>query len=354
MLRTSTLTILIGVTLAILTACSQVSSYTPQTRSYYVAAEQVEWDYAPSGKDLMTGEAIYKQVWGEQTRYDKVRYIEYTDETFTTKKEQPQWLGINGPILRAVEGDTLEVHFLNRGEKPYSMHPHGVLYDLDNEGASHGQQQTDGHQHDPSLALKTGKGAQVAPGESFTYHWKASEKSAPSAQEGGSKVWLYHSHVDAVSDIYEGLFGPIIITSADHAKADATPDDVDKEFVTTYFIFNESEDGMSEEEVEGHLKHAINGTIFSNLQGLEMNQDDRVRWHLIGLGTEVDLHTAHWHGEVVKESGVYTDVIELLPASMKSVDMIAENPGTWMYHCHVADHITAGMMSTYTIHQKTL
>jgi hypothetical protein len=29
--------------------------------------------------------------------------------------------------------------------------------------------------------------------------------------------------------------------------------------------------------------------------------------------------------------------------------MIAENPGTWMFHCHVEDHMEGGMMAVYTI-----
>ena len=34
---------------------------------------------------------------------------------------------------------------------------------------------------------------------------------------------------------------------------------------------------------------------------------------------------------------------------MATADMVADNPGTWMIHCHVADHIAAGMLTTYTI-----
>jgi hypothetical protein len=46
-----------------------------------------------------------------------------------------------------------------------------------------------------------------------------------------------------------------------------------------------------EEGQEAGLMHAMNGYIFGNLTGLEVNRDDRVRWHLIGMGTEVDLRT---------------------------------------------------------------
>jgi hypothetical protein len=30
--------------------------------------------------------------------------------------------------------------------------------------------------------------------------------------------------------------------------------------------------------------------------------------------------------------------------------MIADNPGTWLFECHVSDHMEAGMMVTYTIY----
>jgi hypothetical protein len=34
---------------------------------------------------------------------------------------------------------------------------------------------------------------------------------------------------------------------------------------------------------------------------------------------------------------------------MKVGDMIADNPGVWLLHCHVADHMMAGMYTTFTI-----
>jgi manganese oxidase len=46
---------------------------------------------------------------------------------------------------------------------------------------------------------------------------------------------------------------------------------------------------------------------------------------------------------------MHTDVVELMPASTGVVDMIPDNPGTWLFHCHVADHMMAGMYTTYTV-----
>ena len=87
---------------------TQPSSYTPRTRTYYIAAENTTWNYAPTGKDQMTGKPV-PAPWGNQVAYKKVRYFEYTDDSFTEKKPQPAWLGVLGPIIRGVEGDTIKV-----------------------------------------------------------------------------------------------------------------------------------------------------------------------------------------------------------------------------------------------------
>src|SRR5262249_37864197 len=81
------------------------------------------------------------------------------------------------------------------------------------------------------------------------------------------------------------------------------------------------------------------------------NQGEHVRWYLFGLGSESDLHSAHWHGMTVVEEGQRrTDVVELLPGSMKIADMVADNPGTWLFHCHVAEHMANGMFARVTVH----
>src|SRR5262249_14538109 len=78
------------------------------TRHYYIAAEDVTWDYAPSGRDLFHSHPV-PMPWGGQTKWAKTRYIEYTDATFSTRKPQPEWLGILGPVIRAEVGDEIVV-----------------------------------------------------------------------------------------------------------------------------------------------------------------------------------------------------------------------------------------------------
>jgi manganese oxidase len=79
-------------------------------------------------------------------------------------KPEPDWLGILGSVIRAEVGDTIIVDFINRGQSPHSMHPHGLRYDKDNEG---------------SMYLPSGWGAAVPQGGRFTYHWNGRKAAAP-------------------------------------------------------------------------------------------------------------------------------------------------------------------------------
>ena len=57
----------------------------------------------------------------------------------------------------------------------------------------------------------------------------------------------------------------------------------------------------------------------------------------------------YWHGSSVTIGGMRTDVAQLLTMGMLIADMVPDNPGTWLFHCHVAPHLAAGMTSVYTV-----
>lgn len=343
------------------------------TRRYYIAAEIVPWDFAPSGRDDMCGFTFPPAVVANLSR-TKLRYFQYTDATFTVRALTNPALGVLGPVLRGVVGEYLAITFLNRTAQPASIHPHGVRYDKDSEGAYY--------------RPNPGRGAAVAPGAKFTYVWQLDEGSGPLPSEPSSKAWLYHSHVDGDTETNLGLIGSIIVTDPKRARPDGTPADVDREFATLFMIFNEGSQGpatettaavsstttsssasmpttdpvapttaaptpldwaQSQQRIHEGARHAINGRIYGNLTGLDMNEGERTRWYLFSLGSEEDLHTPHWHGLRVVESGRRTDVVELLPASMKVADLLADNIGTWLYHCHVAEHMREGMFARINV-----
>jgi hypothetical protein len=332
-----------------------------KTRRYYIAAEPQLWDYAPEGRDVICGKPFPPSV-ASKRQGGKVRYVQYTDETFGAKVIENPRLGILGPVLRGVVGEYLAITFLNRTARPLSMHPHGLKYDKDSEGAH----------YEP----KPGLGAAVGEGAKFTYVWHLDEASGPMPGEPSSKGWLYHSHVNGDEEVNLGLIGFVIVTDPQRARPDGTPADVDREHAALFMIFDESGLGEAEKEaaeygnvpgaglprktwaqsqelIQQGERHSINGYIFGNAPGLEMNEGERVRWYLFGLGSEDDFHTAHWHGlRVVEEGRRRTDVVELLPASMKVADMVADNPGAWLLHCHVADHMMEGMFARVVVHGK--
>jgi manganese oxidase len=41
--------------------------------------------------------------------------------------------------------------------------------------------------------------------------------------------------------------------------------------------------------------------------------------------------------------------VPLAQAEMETADMVPDNPGIWMYHCHVDEHMMMGMMTRYEV-----
>ena len=70
-----------------------------------------------------------------------------------------------------------------------------------------------------------------------------------------------------------------------------------------------------EDYLESNLMHGINGYLYANLPGLEVCLGDKVSWHLIGLGNEVDMHTAYFYGNTFSENGQMKDTVSLLPGN---------------------------------------
>ena len=79
-----------------------------------------------------------------------------------------------------------------------------------------------------------------------------------------------------------------------------------------------------------------------------MRVGERVRWYVMA-STNFEIHAPHWHGNVVVSDGMRTDVGALLPMGMIIADMVPDNPGTWLFHCHVSGHLRAGMTSIYRV-----
>ncbi len=261
-------------------------------------------------------------------------------------------------MFRGAVGDTIVVVFKNATRHPVSVHPHGVFYDKDSEGAPY----ADG------TALKHDDA--VPPGEIHRYVWPVPDRAGPGPRQPSSIIWPYHSHTSEVADVNAGLIGAMIISAEGAADADGVPTDVDREFVVLFAAFLENRSTYFRENLKRYtgdtLTRGANGRIrfnrFGNaslngymfgalpLEALTMHEGERVRWYLF-TGTSLDdFHTPTWHGHTVLVNRRRTDILDLSgPLLMATVDMVADNPGTWQLHCHFGEHMENGMTARYRV-----
>jgi FtsP/CotA-like multicopper oxidase with cupredoxin domain len=343
-----------------------------RVRTYFVAADEVDWTFIPARADqALTGKkddfGVFPASQGmldpNATTYRKARFREYTDSSFSALKPRDErWvhLGVLGPLLRAEVGDTVRVVFRNHATRPYSMHPHGVFYRKDSEGTSYLDGSTGADRMDDS----------VPPGRTHVYRWPVPERAGPADGDGSTAFWLYHSHVDEGKDINSGLIGPIIVTRRGLARDDGSSKEIDREFVADFGLFDEADSWYLDSNVvrlygdatkfkgddakvrEFHRFFTINGFLEGNGPMLTMRQGERVRWYLFTNPNELtgwDIHSPHWHGQTLVANHMRTDMIMLTPMMTAMADMVPDNPGVWLFHCHMNGHFTGGMYTRFTV-----
>uniref|UniRef100_A0A8C4VXT1 ferroxidase n=1 Tax=Gopherus evgoodei TaxID=1825980 RepID=A0A8C4VXT1_9SAUR len=290
--------------------------------------------------------------------YKKAVYKEFTDGTYTQEIPKPSWLGFLGPVMKAQEEDILVVHLKNFAFRPYSLHPHGLFYYKDSEGALY-PDGTSGKDKEDDI---------VVPGGNYTYTWPVKKEYAPTLADPTCLTWIYHSHIDTPRDISSGLIGPLLVCkkgSLDDSSIQST--DAAKGFALMYSIVDENlswyidanikafclDPTTVDKEDEGfknsNKMHAINGYIFGNLPNLEMCAGQSVSWYLIGIGSEIDIHSAYFYGHTIINKGHRADVVNLFPATFITVEMIAGNVGKWLLTCQVNEHLQAGMKGLYNV-----
>eukprot|EP00879_Flechtneria_rotunda_P000261 GHRR01000344.1.p1 GENE.GHRR01000344.1~~GHRR01000344.1.p1 ORF type:complete len:1159 (+),score=375.53 GHRR01000344.1:116-3592(+) len=334
-----------------LDAADGVSAIKGRTRAYYLAAEPVDWDYAPEGRNLCknlpfdeANNSLYT-LDGVGTKYRKGVYRQYTDATFATPKQrsaEEAHMGLLGPAIYAEVGDTINIVLKNKLEFPINILAGGVRA----EGA-------------PT----------VNPGDTYTARWLVPAAAGPAADGPSTQLWVYRSTLDATRDTNSGLAGPLVVARPGGLNDQGKTADVDREFFLMLQVYNEQNSpfwefnsqahadklaNMTEEDLfEANRKFSINGFLYCNMPGLNMTVGEKVRWYVSSLGSEDAIHTAHWHGITFNMSGQHVDQAVVLASSMMVLDAYTDNPGTWLFHCHLTDHIDGGMMALFTIDGET-
>ncbi|KAF5904859.1 hephaestin-like protein 1 [Clarias magur] len=330
-------------------------------RKYFIAAELIQWNYAPSGVDSLTNmsltdpesqsELYFRKNNGHLGgQYTKVAYKAYTDGTFTENIINDAHLGILGPVLRAEVGDTIEVTFMNNADRNYSIQPHGLQYTKSSEGA----QYEDGTEKN---------GSHVQPGESFNYTWHVQE--GPSDSDQACISYLYFSSSDPIRDTNSGLFGPLLVCRKGALSSNNTQKNVDKEFFLLFTMMDENlswylsqniqkygtneSDPENQEFQESNMMHVVNGYMYGNLPGLEMCKGDQVRWYVLGLGTNMDIHGVYFQENTFRKDGTTRDTLSVFPHTTVRVSMQPDTSGLFEVSCKVSNHYMGGMKQQYRV-----
>ncbi len=104
---------------------------------------------------------------------------------------------------------------------------------------------------------------------------------------------------------------------------------------------------------------AMNGVASATRPGPPILTLEKGRTHVLAMRNDTAWeHPMHLHGHsfrVIRRGSrpsprrEWLDTVLIAPRETVEVAFVADNPGDWMYHCHVLEHQIAGMMATVRV-----
>jgi FtsP/CotA-like multicopper oxidase with cupredoxin domain/plastocyanin len=239
-----------------------------------------------------------------------------------------------GPEIRAREGDRVRITLRNELPVGTTIHWHGVNLPPEMDGP---------------VGLNQ---AAVEPGEEFIYEFVAT----PSGTR-----W-YHSHADPTAQIALGLYGPLIVEPREPKRS------YDREFT---YMLNEWDLELTPDVAMGKAPRGpgdqmlrggelgtdlflMNGHAHESISPIRLAEGERVLVRLINAGNLP--HAIHTHGhsfkivatdgnDVPEGMALLKDTVLIGPGERYDLELDGNNPGVWMFHCHMENHAANGMMS---------
>uniref|UniRef100_A0AAQ6ILI2 ferroxidase n=1 Tax=Anabas testudineus TaxID=64144 RepID=A0AAQ6ILI2_ANATE len=299
-----------------------VKAEKPNERHYYIAAVEIDWTYSENGKP------------GSGPSYKKVVFREY-EKGFKQAKTHPSWLGLLGPTLRAEEGEMIVVTFRNMATGPHSIHPHGVAYGKQSEGA---------HYFD-NTSQKEKEDDVVQPNTEHVYYWEVTSDVSPQSGDPTCLTYTYVSHQDVVRDYNSGLIGTLLICKTGSLDDSGKQIDAHQEYVFLFGIFDErvSKYKPNSQAPDNHVKYTINGYTSGSLPDVTICAHTSVSLHLVGMSSEPEVFSVHMNGHVLQQTGHKVSSVGLISGSSATANMTAFYPGRWMLSSRTFKHIEAGM-----------
>jgi manganese oxidase len=216
---------------------------------------------------------------------------------------------VPGPLIRLKVGD--EAVFVVKNNLPQAtiVHWHGLAVPNSEDGV-------------PGITQKS-----IPPGGQFTYHFKVTPQMIG--------THLYHTHFNDSFQMDQGLHGILFVEPARPLKHTY---DVEAFYEMASFKVG----GSDQENV-----FTLDGKAFPEASVLKVPLGAKVLLHLVNASSEND-HVMHLHGytfRIVAMDGnpldhpISANTVHLGPSQTADVAFTANNPGLWMFHCHILDHM---------------
>ncbi|XP_066542296.1 coagulation factor V isoform X2 [Hoplias malabaricus] len=312
-----------------------------QEWTYYIAAEESVWDYAPNMPEKIDGDfrATYLKQSVERIgkKYKKAVFTQYKDELFKEKalnKQRKKEVGILGPVIRAQIRDIIKIVFKNKASRPYSIYPHGLTIDKSAEGANYPEGGNQSHA--------------VQPGETYTYVWRVIEDDEPLQNDSRCLTRMYHSAVNTPRDIASGLVGPLLICKSQSLNTRNVQLRSDKEQHAMFTVFDENKSWYLDENIntycgdpkrvkkddpefyKSNIMHTINGYVYESGQVLGFCNGEIVTWHVSSVGDQDGIQTATFYGHTFELNNREEDILSLFPMTGETISMKMANDGIWL------------------------
>jgi manganese oxidase len=225
-----------------------------------------------------------------------------------------------GPTIQVNQGDRVRIILDNHLPEPTSMHWHGFEIPNDVDGG-------------PGVSQ-----APIKPGGRFIYEFILHQAG----------TYFYHSHM-AMQEMM-GMLGAFIM----HPKESYRPA-VDKDFVILLQEYAVLPNNVVPNSMNMEFNWlTMNGKVGPAVTPLIVRLGDRVRIRLINLG--MDHHPIHLHGYTFHVTGTEAgripesawcpgNTVLVGVAQARDIEFVANNPGSWMLHCHLPHHMMNQMSS---------
>ena len=228
-------------------------------------------------------------------------------------------MSIPGPTLVAEVGDVLVVHFRNADTKlnqAVTVHPHGVKYNPEYDGAY--------------MGTFTRAGGFIAPGETFTYQWECTPGVGRRVAVPRPRPQPHAEHVPRT-------------VRRDHRPRPRAPSGRTASYTSSHTSCRRRSPACTQNF------QCFNGRAYAgNTPTLRSKVGEDVEINAFGM--DANFHTFHIHGHRWQDpAGAFVDNPAMGPNERVTARFIEDNPGRWLYHCHVFTHQDAGMAGWYVV-----